>query len=165
MPWKTVDLAMQRRRFVEALLDRRESLAALCRRFGISRTCGHKWWRRFKQCGGQGLHDAGRRPQRADALRGCWLGPVLRLRRQYGWGARKLRVLLPGRRSGQLRPSVRTITRWLSESGVIKKQRVRSAARPVRRVLQRLLGRCANDVWTIDFKGWFVLAVGRAFMP
>ena len=160
MPWKTADLAMQRRRFVEALLDRRESLAASCRRFGISRTCGHKWWGRFKQCGGQGLHDAGRRPQRADALRGCWLEAVLRLRRKHGWGARKLRTLLPRRRRGQLRPSVRTITRWLSASGVIKKQRVRRAARPVRPLLQRLLARCANDVWTIDFKGWFILRDG-----
>ena len=135
-------------------------MAAVCRHFGISRTCGHKWWRRFKRYGGHGLREGGRRPQRADKLRRWWLAPVLRLRRKYGWGARKLHALLVGRRRGQRRPSVRTITRWLTASGVIKKRPLRRASRAVRPALQRLLGRCANDVWTIDFKGWFVLRDG-----
>ena len=151
---------MQRRRFVEALLKGGESLAALCRRFGISRTCGHKWWGRFRRYGGQGLRDGGRRPQRAEELSRCWLVPVLRLRRKYGWGARKIRALLAARRRGQSRPSVRTITRWLAASGVIRKQPPRRAQRAVRPALQRLIARHANDVWTIDFKGWFVLRDG-----
>jgi transposase InsO family protein len=35
----------------------------------------------------------------------------------------------------------------------------------VRQVLQRLGGRCANHVWTIDFKGWFVLRNGTRVYP
>jgi putative transposase len=140
-------------------------MAALCRRFGISRTCGHKWWRRFKRDGGPGLRDVGRRPQRADQISRCWLASVLRVRRKYGWGARKTRVLLAARRDGQSRPSVRTITRWLTASGAVKKQAPRRAQRALWPGLQRLLGRCANDVWTIDFKGWYVLRDGTRVYP
>src|ERR1051325_2678253 len=113
MPWKTEGVAKQRRNFIEALVKRRGGVAVVCRQFKISRTCGYKWWRRFKRSGGGGLNDRRRRPKAAERLKRCWMAKVVRLRRRYGWGARKVHALLPGWCAGQRRPSVRTITRWL----------------------------------------------------
>ncbi|HEX8790961.1 MAG TPA: leucine zipper domain-containing protein, partial [Polyangiaceae bacterium] len=40
-----------------------ESIAALCREFKISRTTGHKWFKRFEADGYQGLEEQSRRPK------------------------------------------------------------------------------------------------------
>lgn len=142
------------------MMERRLSLSAVCREFGISRTCGYKWWRRFKRSGGRGLTDRGRRPRAAERLKHSWMAKVLQLRRRYGWGARKINALLPRRHGGQVRPSVRTITRWLKLSGAIPQRRRRPSRRRARGQLERREAKAANDVWTIDFKGSFLLGDG-----
>ena len=40
-----------------------EKVAALCREFGLSRTTGHKWLKRFKELGYDGLEEESRRPK------------------------------------------------------------------------------------------------------
>jgi len=160
MPWKTEGVARQRRRFVEAVVARRLGLTAVCWEFKISRTCGYKWWRRFKESGGRGLTDRRRKPHGAERLKRCWMAKVVRLRRQYGWGARKIHALLPRSCAGHARPSVRTITRWLQAIGAIRRRPRRPSRRVVRRQLQRRQARAANDVWTVDFKGSFLLRDG-----
>jgi transposase InsO family protein len=68
-------------------------------------------------------------------------------------GARKLRALLRRAHSGVRLPAERTIHRWLQAAG-----RVRPApppAGPVRAAPRTRVGRRPNDVWTVDFKGWF----------
>jgi putative transposase len=41
-----------------------ESMAALCREFGISRKTGYKIFERYEECGLEGLADRARRPHR-----------------------------------------------------------------------------------------------------
>jgi transposase-like protein len=53
----------ERMRFVIRLQDG-ESMAALCREFGISRKTGYKIFERYEQCGLDGLSDRTRRPFR-----------------------------------------------------------------------------------------------------
>ena len=53
----------ERMRFVIRLKDG-ETMASLCREFGISRKTGYKIFDRYEQCGLEGLSDRARRPFR-----------------------------------------------------------------------------------------------------
>jgi len=63
MPWKESSVMDERMRFVIRLKDG-ETMAALCREFGISRKTGYKIFERYEQCGWEGLSDRVRRPFR-----------------------------------------------------------------------------------------------------
>ena len=50
MPWKESSVMDERMRFVVRLIDG-ESMASLCREFGISRKTGYKIFERYQECG------------------------------------------------------------------------------------------------------------------
>src|ERR1700749_3815958 len=61
MPWKERSIVEERMRFVLRVRDG-ESMASLCREFGISRVTGYKVFDRYKECGLEGLTDRARTP-------------------------------------------------------------------------------------------------------
>ena len=63
MPWKECSVTDERMQFVARRLAG-ETMAELCREFGISRKTGYKIFDRYQQCGMQGLTDRSRRPYR-----------------------------------------------------------------------------------------------------
>ena len=63
MPWKECRIVEERLRFIARLLDG-ETMAGLCREFGIARKTGYKIYTRYKDCGLDGLPDRSRRPYR-----------------------------------------------------------------------------------------------------
>lgn len=167
MPWPQSSLLQTREALVLAMLRTREPVSTLCRRFGIARSCAYKWLARYRAHGRAGLLEHSRRPPpqvcaRTKALRGALVG--LRRRHPY-WGAAKLRPLLQAQWPRQRLPAERTLARWLQQAGLVH-IRVRRARRgppepkPKRRPVRR-----ANDVWTIDFKGWFRAGDGTRIEP
>ena len=50
MPWKDTSVLDERMKFIGRLLSG-EKMAPLCREFGISRTTGHKIWKRYQESG------------------------------------------------------------------------------------------------------------------
>ena len=48
MPWKEVSVMSLRWEFVELANQSNVNFSQLCRRFGISRDKGYKWWRRYR---------------------------------------------------------------------------------------------------------------------
>lgn len=154
MPWQTNSVAKQRWRFaVQAQRMKVRGFAGLCRRFRISRKTGYKWLQRWAEGGQHGLADRSRRPKRQWQFESEWRPAVLALHQQhYRVGADKLKLLLRELYPGQRVPASRTIHRWLKHA-----QRVRAVAPPGPALLREreLLGRRPNDVWTVDFKGWF----------
>ena len=62
MPWKETCVVDERMRFVLAVEAGEEPVAALCRRFGISRRHGYKWLDRWRAEGVAGLADRSRAP-------------------------------------------------------------------------------------------------------
>ena len=64
MPWNESDLMNERIKFVARLLDG-ESMAAVCREFGITRKTGYKIFNRYKEIGLEGLQNQSRRPHRS----------------------------------------------------------------------------------------------------
>jgi transposase len=100
MPWKERSIVEERMRFVLRLKDG-ESMASLCREFGISRVTGYKILDRYKECGLEGLTDRARTPYRYANKLPAQLEamdvrvPACRIvsmrREKPTWGARKLR--------------------------------------------------------------------------
>ena len=166
MPWQTREEWSERWRFIDARLTRKFTLKQLCEQFGISRDCACKWWRRFKSEGAAGLTDRSRVRRSALQLRALWLRRVADARRRYPtWGAPKLRWLLEQNHRERPCPSERTIGRWLAEASLTKPQARRAPPGPTLRRPTRRLARHPNDVWTVDFKGWFMTADGKRVSP
>ena len=51
MPWKRVNVDEQRMRFVVGAVSGKESMASLCREFGISRPTGYRGREASQRCG------------------------------------------------------------------------------------------------------------------
>ena len=165
MPWKTSDRKQARRRFIDECLTRAEgglSFASLCRLQEISRSCGYRWWSRFRAGGTRALSEKDRTPHTALRLRDRW---EARLRavclQERSFGPKKLRWKLRRDYPRSPVPCVRTLSRWLKALGRLRRQTRRARSGPKLHLRGRLTGRCLNDVWSLDFKGRFRSADGR----
>ena len=151
--------------FVERAIEPGAKLAPLCREFGISRQTGTKWMSRFRQEGYAGLEERSRRPRSSPlSLAEELVMAVLELRdRHPSWGPKKLRSLLE-RRFADAAPSVATIARILHRAGVVRAKRRR---KPVSIIDQapNVIAAAPNDIWTIDFKGWWRTRDGSRCEP
>jgi transposase InsO family protein len=146
MPWRVTGVMGLRIAFVQRVSEGRESFAAVCRAFGVSRPTGYRWWRRYCLAGSAtALQDRSRRPQRSPGRTVRRVeAQVVKLRQRHGWGARKLRVLLAA--EGIILPEI-TIHRILKRHDLIERDR---SARPA---VQRFERGSPNELWQVDFKG------------
>lgn len=129
-------------------------MTRLCRRFKISRQCGYEWWRRAQESGVE-FRDRSHRTRADKALAERWRERVIKLRRRYRFsGADQLRWYLERKYPLGPWPSARTIGRWLKAGGLTRRRK-RYAAPGPSVAARQLPVRLANDVWTLDFKGWF----------
>ena len=55
MGWMETRAVDERMRFVMAVVEREDSFAAVCRRFGVSRKTGYKWLKRYDEAEVEGL--------------------------------------------------------------------------------------------------------------
>ena len=144
----------QKIEFVERA-KRGETVSALCREYGVSRQTGHKWMKRFREKGFEGLEDESRRPKSAPLATAeeLVLSTVQARDEHPRWGPYKLHVLLR-RRFGEQTPSLRTIARILQRANKVRERRKRNPTSVVERV-PRVIAQAPNEVWTVDFKGWW----------
>jgi putative transposase len=151
--------------FVERAMQPGTKLAPLCREFGISRPTGTKWVKRFKQEGYAGLEERSRRPTSSPlSLAEELVMAVLEQRdRHPSWGAKKLRDLL-FRRYADATPSMATIARMLRRAGLVRARRRRKPLSVVDQAPSVAAG-APNDVWTMDFKGWWRTQDGSRCEP
>jgi len=138
----------------------------LCGRFGISRTVGYKWKKRFIKGGQRGLKDRSRRPHRSpNQISRRWVKWIRRLRKRHRtWGARKILGWLRGGYPRIGLPSERTIVTSLRTMKLTKGQRRRRRGPWISRPPLTQAKR-ANHVWTVDFKGWFRAGNGQRVEP
>jgi putative transposase len=155
-----------RNQFVLAATSPGTNISQLCREYGISRTNGYKWIRRFQAEGQAGLDDKSRRPKTISGLDGELVLRIIELRRRYPkWGAKKLREILLRSPDRVEAPSAKTIARVLDRVGEPRVRKARRRLRVVLREHQPLVADAPNDVWTVDFKGWWRTRDGRRFEP
>jgi transposase InsO family protein len=157
MPWKTVSLLIVRQRLVEAVLARRQTLQSICRRFGISRKTAYKWVARFRRRGVPGLRDLSRRPRRSPKrLSKRWIQLIGQWRRaRPHWGAKKIHRQLRRRFPRARVPSGCTVQRWLKRLGWVRPRPRRARRGPAVLHPGLTIATRPNQVWTVDFKGWF----------
>lgn len=152
-------------KFVVAALAGDDSMTQLCRRFGISRKTGYKLVHRYEEEGPSGLTDRtsapGEHPNRTprEVERA-----ILRVRKGHPtWGSKKiLSVLSKGGAMAGL-PARSTVDAILVRSGLVKPRR-RRARGPVRSA-PVVVADSPNDVWSIDYKGWFRVGDGTRCDP
>jgi transposase len=151
--------------FVLACKSKDESFASLCRGFGISRKTGYKWLKRYRVGGVKALENASRRPRhRGKMYHFSWRERLRRARPD--WGAKKLRWGLEKAFPRARRiPTVSTLARWLVECNLVKKRKRRARPGPVLPGRGVRAAKSCNEVWTIDFKGWFRTGDGRRCEP
>lgn len=147
----------ERMRFVIRLKDG-ESMATLCREFGISRVTGYKILDRYEESGLEGLSDRARRPYRyANQLPGQIEAAIVEAKREKPhWGARKIRERLLRRLPHEIKvPARSTIHAILDRHGLVSRSR-RSRTRAEGTPLS--VGSSPNALWCTDYKGEFQLA-------
>ena len=154
MPWSEVSVMDLRREFVGLATREGANVSQLCRRFGISRTCGYKWLARARA--GGGLADRSRRPHSSPTRTPAEVeAQVLDLRDQHpAWGARKL-----SRRLGDLGTADLPVSTVQAILG--RHNRITPADGAQRGAYQRFERATANELWQMDFKGHFAYAGGR----
>lgn len=153
-----------KKEFVLAALAPGANVAQLCRQYGISRNNGYKWIRRFEADGEVGLEERSRRPRNISSTDGETVVRLIELRRRYPWGAKKLRQLLSAEIDKGL-PSVKTVARILDRVGEPRVRKRHRRLRVVAREHEPLAVNAPNDVWTVDFKGWWRTRDGKRFEP
>lgn len=167
MPWKTDSSKEQRWGFVRQWLAKKTSLAEHCRRWAISRKTAYKWIARFTAQGRAGLVDRRRAAQHVhNRPRRRWLGRIRRWRARHPqWGAPKLRWALARRFGRQGVPSETAIGRWLQRWGLCHKRHRPAPKGPALTWPKLTVANQPNEVWTVDFKGWFRTGDGTRVEP
>ena len=154
----------ERMRFVIRFQDG-ETMASLCREFGISRKTGYKILDRYEQSGVEGLCDRTRRPFRyANQLPEQVEAAIVAARREKpSWGARKIRERLLRRLPHAVKvPACSTIHAVLDRHGLVSRptrSRTPAQGTPLSEGLK------PNDLWCTDYQGEFQLADQRYCSP
>ena len=138
---------------------------ALCEEYGISTKTGYKWRERFLRQGLEGMGEESRRPRSSpkqlSESQVCEM-VKLKLAHRY-WGPRKIRTLYH-RCHGQA-PSESSFKRILEQVGLTQPRRVREGPREGGRLSSGRRGQSPNEVWTVDFKGWWRWGEGSRCEP
>jgi len=154
MSWNTRDAMSLKEEFISLALRPGANRRELCRRFGISPQTGYKWLRRFETLGQAGLLEQSRRP--LNSPRQCkpdLEADVIALRKQHPkWGGRKISHKL----AVSVAPS--TITNILHRHDLILPHDS-AASQP----WHRFEHEAPNDLWQMDFKGFFQTNQGACY--
>lgn len=159
MPFITQSIMSQRIEFCLLACKPGTNLSDLCRRFSISRKTGYKWISRYTKEGLVGLIDQSRRPQNFPNQTISEVEDyVTKLRvADPEWGSKKLqRIIMREKEEGKYTyenvPSKKTITKILSRHGLIDPNRSK-----LFKDFERFVRQYPNELWQMDYKGWFRL--------
>jgi len=156
MPWRERTTMSEKREFVSLADQPGANVRALCRSFGISPTTAYELLRRYRTSGDSGLRERSRRPLSSPSRTAQELVRlILELRDQTHWGARKIARRLRDLGHSNV-PHHSTIHSILQ-----RHQKVDSLANEEHHAWKRFEHELPNDLWQMDFKGWFKTAFGQ----
>lgn len=149
MAWNERTKAEMRTEFVKCVLEGKETKAALCRKYDISRPTGDKWIARYQHDGS--LSELSRKPHNiANKIPEDMESTIVSYRQQYPvFGAAKIRQIMIN--DGiQSPPCVKTINNVFHRHNLITKAASQAATPYVRFSKSR-----PNEMWQADYKGHF----------
>jgi transposase InsO family protein len=155
----------ERARFATEYESGEWTMAELCRRYGIARKTGYKILARWEQNGVDGLKNLSRRPHHHSNQTSAEIeAQILEARRTHmRWGPRKLHAWLESRHPQVNWPVPSTIGELLRRAGLSSPPRVRRRTPPYTQPFASATA--ANEVWCMDFKGWFRTRDGARIDP
>jgi transposase InsO family protein len=166
MPWQKITLMEEITRFVILAQTDRFTITDLCEQFGISRKTGYKHLERYAAEGLKGLQARSHRPhqfpQRTDEMVEALILAERRLHRT--WGPKKLHKILEVKHGIESPPARSTIGEILRRHGLsVRRRRPPGVYRALNDGLT--VPTQPNHVWTVDFKGCFLLGDGQRCDP
>lgn len=155
MPWKECSVMDEKMRFIGRLIEG-ESMAELCREFGISRPTGYKIWERYQASGLEGLPAQSRRPyKQSNQLPMQVEKLIVQIKGEKpNWGARKIRERLRRKFPNIKLPANSTVHAVLARHDLVsvrKKRRYKAEGTTLSYT------NSPNDLWCADYKGEFML--------
>lgn len=155
MPWKETRKMDHRIEFAMKALSC-DNFGQLCQEYGISRKTGYKWRERFVAEGIAGMEDHSRRPlSHSEQLSESVVCEIVCLKQAHrAWGPRKIRELYRRKHPSASLPSESSFKRVLERAGLTEKRK-RRKARESGRLSAGRKAAAPNEVWTVDFKGWW----------
>ncbi len=157
MSWKETDVMKEKEKFIDAVIKAEKPFKYICEDFGISEKTGHKWKNRFYEEGKLGLYEKSREAENhPNALPEDTVIAIIQLKTAHPyWGAKKILELFKKSRRNAEVPSLSSVNRILSKANLIKKRRVKPVSADCRRLHAHIQPQEVNDVWAIDFKGYW----------
>jgi putative transposase len=134
---------------------RTDNFRALCAEYGISAKTGYKWRDRLLRFGTEGLAEQSRRPRgHPEQLSPEVVCEMVRLKTLHPyWGPRKIRALYL--RVHGAGASESSFKRLLARAGLTEPRKRRRPVTEAGRLWTERRGQAPNEVWTVDFKGWW----------
>jgi len=160
MPWHQTNPVNERVKFVAAIQLGRRTMPDLCAQFGVSRKTGHKLLERYEAHGIDGLRDRSRAPAtHPNQLSPQLEAAILRARKAHPtWGSKKLMVVVSAQWPPEELPARSSVDAVLKRAGVVAPRRARARRQPS--TAPQVQALVPNDVWSIDYKGWFRVGDG-----
>ena len=157
MPWKETNKMEQKEAFINEMLKNNKPFKHLCAEFGISEKTGHKWKNRFFEKGKAGLLNESKNPSHPNTIDGDTAAELIRIKNAHvAWGPKKIREIYARAYPNKEVPSLSSVKRILDKAGLVKKRIIRKpASSDCPRLQQQIQASESNDVWCIDFKGWW----------
>lgn len=165
MPWKETDVNELRNKFIDAYKLNEWTMAALCSEFGISRKTGHKWAKRYDVGGRPALETKSSAPlHQANAMSPQMIKTLLDMRGEHpSWGPVKILDKLKILNPEQTWPAASSVGALLQRQGLNQTRQPRPRTPPYTQPLAHATA--ANDLWCVDFKGWFRTTDGLICNP
>ena len=162
MPWKATCVIDERTKMISEYLSGDYTVVELARRHGVSRKSAYKWIVRYRQQPQVGLADRSRAPHHHPNALSVELEERILTWKAYRphWGAPKIHSKL---RDHPACPAESTVSNVLQRHGLSRRQRRRTRATPSAQPFSP--AGAPNDVWCVDFKGWFRLGNGHRCDP
>ena len=157
MPWKETDAMQEKRAFIDAMLKQNKPFAELCREYGISEKTGYKWKNRFMEDGTNGLIDMSKRPKNSPTQLGeDIIIEIIKIREAHpSWCPKNIQTIIDRNGNHPLVPSISSIKRILDKAELTRKIKIRKVDTGSSRLHQLIPANEPNDVWAIDFKGYW----------
>ena len=165
LPWRETNPEMERLHFMERYATGEETVAELSRQFGVSRKTAYKRIGRYKADGDAGLLDRSRAPRaHPNATPSEVVERIIAMKREHPlWGPKKVIGWLRFSEPETGWPAPSTAGGILDRAGLVQRRRHRRRSAPWGEPFSGATR--PNDVWAIDFKGWFRTTDGIRIDP
>ena len=165
LPWNETSPETEQVRFIERWQAGGVTFTQICRQFGVSRKTGYKRVQRFRSYGWEGLGDWSRAPRRhPNKTPSAVAERLIAARRSHPtWGPKKLVAWLRAVEAEVVWPAPSTAGEVLDRAGLVRRRKRRRHAAPWSTPFA--VADEPNDVWCIDFKGWFRTGDGARVDP